>query len=194
MEEMKKKVEEGELKKLKESEEKTRKMEADRNTVNNEDDSGDDLDDLLDDICIHPSMLKKPDPEVTEDDARRASEKFAKAKAEEEKEKRVKEKWFTNSDKPENGEGEEEEEGEDGTFSFYKVPWHCNVCGMNVAGDQVIRKFDLNISRFVRSSVCYSFVYYIPIGITQGKVGKIFSTSVMPASSILNILFFSFSF
>lgn len=193
MEEMKKKVEEGELKKLKESEEKTRKMEADRNTVNNEDDSGDDLDDLLDDICIHPSMLKKPDPEVTEDDARRASEKFAKAKAEEEKEKRVKEKWFTNSDKPENGEGEEEE-GEDGTFSFYKVPWHCNVCGMNVAGDQVIRKFDLNISRFVRCSVCYSFVNYIPIGITQGKVGKIFSTSVMPASSILNILFFSFSF
>ena len=121
MEEMKKKVEEGELKKLKESEEKTRKMEADRNTVNNEDDSGDDLDDLLDDICIHPSMLKKPDPEVTEDDARRASEKFAKAKAEEEKEKRVKEKWFTNSDKGESGEGGEEEE-DDGKFSFYKVP------------------------------------------------------------------------
>ena len=66
-------------------------------------------------------MLKKPEPEVTQEDARRASEKFAKAKGEEEKEKRVKEKWFTNSDKPE-GEEVAEEEEDDGTFSFYKVP------------------------------------------------------------------------
>lgn len=121
MEEMKRRAEEEQMSKLKEAEEKSRKMEAERIAAKNEDDSGDELDDLLDDICIHPSMLKKPEPEVTEDDARRASEKFAKAKGEEEKEKRVKEKWFTNSDKGESGEGGEEEE-DDGKFSFYKVP------------------------------------------------------------------------
>ena len=121
MEEMKRRAEEEQMSKLKEAEEKSRKMEAERITAKNEDDSGDELDDLLDDICIHPSMLKKPEPEVTEDHARRASEKFAKAKGEEEKEKRVKEKWFTNSDKPE-GEEVAEEEEDDGTFSFYKVP------------------------------------------------------------------------
>jgi len=138
MEEMKKMAEEEEMRKLKESEEKTKKMEAERNAATkNEDDSDfEDLDDLLDDICIHPSMLKKPEPEVTQEDARRASEKFAAAKAEEAKEKRVKEKWFTNSDKKNGNRGDEEEE-EDGAFSFYKVPWHCNTCGMNVAGDQV---------------------------------------------------------
>ena len=105
-------------------EEKSRKMEAERMAAskNNEDDSDDDdLDDLLDNICIHPSMMKKPEPEVTQDDARRASEKFSKARGEEEKEKRVKEKWFTNSDKPE-GEEVAEVEEDDGTFSFYKVP------------------------------------------------------------------------
>ena len=123
MEEMKKKAEEEEMRKLKEAEEKTKKMEAERNAATkNEDDSDfEDLDDLLDDICIHPSMLKKPEPEVTQEDARRASEKFAAAKAEEAKEKRVKEKWFTNSDKNGNR-GDEEEEEEDGAFSFYKVP------------------------------------------------------------------------
>ena len=113
MEEMKKKAEEEEMRKLKEVEEKTKKMEAERNAATkNEDDSDfEDLDDLLDDICIHPSMLKKPEPEVTQEDARRASEKFAAAKAEEAKEKRVKEKWFTNSDK--NGNHGDEEEGEE---------------------------------------------------------------------------------
>ena len=123
MEEMKKMAEEEEMRKLKESEEKTKKMEAERNAATkNEDDSDfEDLDDLLDDICIHPSMLKKPEPEVTQEDARRASEKFAAAKAEEAKEKRVKEKWFTNSDKKNGNRGDEEEE-EDGAFSFYKVP------------------------------------------------------------------------
>jgi len=138
MEEVKRAAEEEQRRKLAEVEEKSRKMEAERIAAakKNEDDSDDDLDALLDDICIHPSMLKKPEPEVTQEDARRASEKFAKAKGEEEKEKRVKEKWFTNSDKPE-GEEVAEEEEDDGTFSFYKVPWHCNTCGMNVAGDQV---------------------------------------------------------
>merc|ERR1719400_1598885 len=133
---MKKRAEEEQRMKLKESEEKTRKMEAERIAAAKNDSDSDDLDDLLDDICIHPSMLKKPEPEVTQEDARRASEKFAAAKAEEAKEKRVKEKWFTNSDKN-NNRGDEEEEEEDGAFSFYKVPWHCNTCGMNVAGDQV---------------------------------------------------------
>ena len=122
MEEVKKRAEMEQMSKLKEAEEKSRKMEAERMAAKNKDDSDDDLDDLLDDICIHPSHLKKPEPEVTEEDARRASEKFAKAKGEEEKEKRTKEKWFTNSDKGENGEGGEDEEEDDGKFSFYKVP------------------------------------------------------------------------
>ena len=176
MEEVKKRAEMEQMSKLKEAEEKSRKMEAERIAAKNEDDSDDDLDDLLDDICIHPSHLKKPEPEVTEDDARRASEKFAKAKGEEEKEKRTKEKWFTNSDKGENGEGGEEEEEDDGKFSFYKVPsfsilililqdaltlishflssfykvpWHCNTCGMNVAGDQVNQQFrQTNVFKF----------------------------------------------
>merc|ERR1719234_2746406 len=101
------------MRKLKEVEEKSRKMEAERMAAtakNTKDDSDDDLDDLLDNICIHPSMMKKPEPEVTQDDARRASEKFSKARGEEEKEKRVKEKWFTNSDKPEGEEVAEVEE------------------------------------------------------------------------------------
>ena len=102
-------------------------MEAERNAATKNEDASDfeDLDDLLDDICIHPSMLKKPEPEVTQEDARRASEKFAAAKAEEAKEKRVKEKWFTNSDKKNGNRGDEEEEEEEdgeGAFSFYKVP------------------------------------------------------------------------
>ena len=96
-----------------------------------------DDDDFLDDICLHPSMFKKKEPEVSEEEVQAAGEKYRKAKEEEAQVKKQNDKWFTTM-AGKDGEGEAPEEEDDGKFSFYKVPWHCTACGMNVSGDQVI--------------------------------------------------------
>jgi len=126
-------VKKAEEKKKKEQEAKAAKAAAVKRS-----DSDDELDDLLDDVCIHPQMLKKPEPEHSEEDVKRANEKYKKAKEEgdDKKERKKKDKWFTQSLGKET-DAENEDEEEDGKFSFYKVPWHCNSCGMNVDGDQV---------------------------------------------------------
>ena len=94
------------------------------------DESDDDLDDLLDDLELNPEMFKKKEPEVTEEQAKEASDKYEQAKEMQEgKDKAKNEKWFTNMDGDKAAEQEE--------TSFYAVPWHCSSCDMNVAGDQV---------------------------------------------------------
>ena len=139
-EEAKRKAAEDAERQMKEQERKKQAEEAKAA----KDDSDDDLDDLLDDICVHPEMFRKPEPKVTDEQVEAAGQKYNKAKEDDVKTKKRNDKWFTNCNADADGEkreDEEEEEEEDGKFSFYKVPWHCDSCGMNVAGDQVPSMF-----------------------------------------------------
>eukprot|EP00092_Neocalanus_flemingeri_P000627 GFUD01000669.1.p1 GENE.GFUD01000669.1~~GFUD01000669.1.p1 ORF type:complete len:821 (+),score=251.36 GFUD01000669.1:11-2473(+) len=120
---------EKEQQKKKEDDEKKQVEQLEKETAHI-DDSDDDLDDLLDDLELNPAMFKKQEPEVTDEQAKEAGEKYQEAKkTQEEQDNAKKEKWFTNMDGEQNSELEQ--------ASFYAVPWHCSVCGMNVAGDQV---------------------------------------------------------
>ena len=76
-----------------------------------DDDDDDDLDDLLDDLEVNPDLFKKPEQPVAEP--------------------RIKDVTDCEEDESEQTVEEESE------FSFYKVPWTCSSCHMNIKGEQV---------------------------------------------------------
>ena len=83
-------------------------LEAVGQNSNEEDDDDDDLDDLLDDLELNPELFKKQEPEIAEPKIRDVTD------------------------------NDDEDVSEDpGEFSFYKVPWTCTSCHVNIKGEQV---------------------------------------------------------